>query len=128
MWAGIKKYKIIPILFSPFLKPFSLFSIGRALWKNQLQFTMMLKDMFWAHGKFCASHPWEVIIGTLTVTLCLMSMTMYSSDDKICGWNYVCPNIDVSNFIILGIFSLKSVKPVLLLYPAICILSANCYH
>lgn len=50
--------------------------------------------MFWAHGKFCASHPWEVIIGTLTVTLCLMSMTMYSSDDKICGWNYVCPNID----------------------------------
>uniref|UniRef100_A0A1B6EGS7 3-hydroxy-3-methylglutaryl coenzyme A reductase n=1 Tax=Clastoptera arizonana TaxID=38151 RepID=A0A1B6EGS7_9HEMI len=34
----------------------------------------MLVRMFRAHGEFCASHPWEVIVGTLTLTACMLSM------------------------------------------------------
>lgn len=66
--------------------------------------SVMLKSIFWTYGKFCALHPWEVIIGTLSVTLCLMSMTMYSSEVKICGWNYACSNMDkMQSFSTIGI-------------------------
>lgn len=30
--------------------------------------------MFRAHGEFCASHPWEVIVATLTLTACILSV------------------------------------------------------
>uniref|UniRef100_A0A8D0BFM2 3-hydroxy-3-methylglutaryl coenzyme A reductase n=1 Tax=Salvator merianae TaxID=96440 RepID=A0A8D0BFM2_SALMN len=43
------------------------------------------------HGLFVASHPWEVIVGTVTLTICMMSMKMFTGNDKICGWNYECP-------------------------------------
>lgn len=56
----------------------------------------------------CASHPWEVIITTLTLTICLVSMSVYSSNgiNKICGWNYVCPQeeeVKSSDIMILAI-------------------------
>ncbi|XP_077988663.1 3-hydroxy-3-methylglutaryl-coenzyme A reductase-like [Glandiceps talaboti] len=50
----------------------------------------MLAGLFHMHGRFCASHPWEVIVGTLTVTICMVSMNMFTGNDKICGWNYNC--------------------------------------
>ncbi|XP_064607841.1 3-hydroxy-3-methylglutaryl-coenzyme A reductase-like isoform X2 [Liolophura sinensis] len=68
--------------------------------------TGMLSRLFRAHGQFCASHPWEVIIGTITITLCLMSMSMFTGDDRVCGWNYVCPqeqDVKSSDIIILAI-------------------------
>lgn len=34
----------------------------------------MLVRMFRAHGEFCASHPWEVIVATLTLTACMLSV------------------------------------------------------
>lgn len=46
------------------------------------------------HGQFVASHPWEVIVGTVTLTICMMSMNMFTGNDKICGWNYECPKFD----------------------------------
>ncbi|XP_050400448.1 3-hydroxy-3-methylglutaryl-coenzyme A reductase [Patella vulgata] len=55
----------------------------------------MLSGLFRAHGQFCASHPWEVIIGTVTITLCLMSMSLFTSSEKVCGWNYICPHEDL---------------------------------
>ncbi|XP_071846092.1 3-hydroxy-3-methylglutaryl-coenzyme A reductase-like isoform X2 [Apostichopus japonicus] len=50
----------------------------------------MLSRAFWSYGRFCTSHPWEVIVGTLTVTICLMSMKYYTGEPQVCGWNYRC--------------------------------------
>lgn len=34
----------------------------------------MIGRVFRAHGEFCASHPWEVIVALLTVTACVLSV------------------------------------------------------
>ncbi|KAM6225002.1 3-hydroxy-3-methylglutaryl-Coenzyme A reductase [Rhynchocyon petersi] len=54
----------------------------------------MLSRLFRMHGLFVASHPWEVIVGTVTLTICMMSMNMFTGNDKICGWNYECPKLE----------------------------------
>ncbi|XP_054253381.1 3-hydroxy-3-methylglutaryl-Coenzyme A reductase isoform X2 [Indicator indicator] len=54
----------------------------------------MLSRLFRMHGLFVASHPWEVIVGTVTLTICMMSMKMFTGNDKICGWNYKCPKLE----------------------------------
>ncbi|XP_071994408.1 3-hydroxy-3-methylglutaryl-Coenzyme A reductase [Engystomops pustulosus] len=54
----------------------------------------MLSRLFRMHGQFVASHPWEVIVGTVTITICMMSMNMFTGNDKICGWNYECPKFE----------------------------------
>ncbi|XP_013883143.1 3-hydroxy-3-methylglutaryl-coenzyme A reductase [Austrofundulus limnaeus] len=51
----------------------------------------MLSPLFRAHGLFVASHPWEVIIATVTLTICMMSMNMFTGNDQICGWDLDCP-------------------------------------
>ncbi|XP_078531364.1 3-hydroxy-3-methylglutaryl-Coenzyme A reductase [Lissotriton helveticus] len=54
----------------------------------------MLSRLFRLHGLFVASHPWEVIVGTVTLTICTMSMNMFTGNDQICGWNYECPKLE----------------------------------
>uniref|UniRef100_A0AAV2MMH4 ribonuclease H n=1 Tax=Knipowitschia caucasica TaxID=637954 RepID=A0AAV2MMH4_KNICA len=54
----------------------------------------MLTRLFRAHGLLVASHPWEVIVGTVTLTICMMSMNMFTGNDQICGWNFDCPKSD----------------------------------
>ncbi|XP_075694519.1 3-hydroxy-3-methylglutaryl-Coenzyme A reductase [Rhinoderma darwinii] len=54
----------------------------------------MLSRLFRMHGQFVASHPWEVIVGTVTITICMMSMNMFTGNDQICGWNYECPKFE----------------------------------
>ncbi|XP_007941541.1 3-hydroxy-3-methylglutaryl-Coenzyme A reductase [Orycteropus afer afer] len=54
----------------------------------------MLSRLFRMHGLFVASHPWEVIVGTVTFTICMMSMNMFTGNDKICGWNYECQKFE----------------------------------
>ncbi|CAG9816665.1 unnamed protein product [Phaedon cochleariae] len=34
----------------------------------------MSSRFFRAHGEFCASHPWEVIVATLTLTACMLTV------------------------------------------------------
>lgn len=34
----------------------------------------MIGRLFRAHGEFCASHPWEVIVVLLTVTACMLTV------------------------------------------------------
>uniref|UniRef100_A0A8B9R9F6 3-hydroxy-3-methylglutaryl-coenzyme A reductase n=1 Tax=Astyanax mexicanus TaxID=7994 RepID=A0A8B9R9F6_ASTMX len=53
----------------------------------------MLTQLFRLHGLFVASHPWEVIVGTIAVTICLMSMNAIAGGDQICDWNYQCPKV-----------------------------------
>ncbi|BFY97963.1 hypothetical protein BsWGS_01004 [Bradybaena similaris] len=52
----------------------------------------MLSQLFDAHGQLCASHPWEVLIGTLTLTTSLMSASLWATNSKACDWNYTCTN------------------------------------
>lgn len=47
---------------------------------------------FGVHGRFCASHPWEVIVTTVTLTVCILSVSVLS-DGKVgtlCGFNKPC--------------------------------------
>lgn len=60
---------------------------------DPLKAVMMLSRVFRLHGLFVASHPWEVIVGTVAVTLCLMSMNAFATNDQICGWNHQCPKL-----------------------------------
>ncbi|XP_018901308.2 3-hydroxy-3-methylglutaryl-coenzyme A reductase [Bemisia tabaci] len=34
----------------------------------------MVANYFLRHGQFCASHPWEVIVATFTLTACMLAM------------------------------------------------------
>lgn len=62
----------------------------------------MVARIFAAHGRFCASHSLEVIVGTLTLTACMLTLETGNNHqrDKIhpagkhC-WNGRC-NGDVS--------------------------------
>ncbi|XP_056135735.1 3-hydroxy-3-methylglutaryl-coenzyme A reductase-like [Lampris incognitus] len=54
----------------------------------------MLTRLFCMHGLMVASHPWEVIVGTVTLTVCMMSMNMFTGNDQICGWNFDCPKTE----------------------------------
>ncbi|XP_059172811.1 3-hydroxy-3-methylglutaryl-coenzyme A reductase-like [Physella acuta] len=66
----------------------------------------MLSNLFHAHGELCASHPWEVLITTVTITISLMSMSLWAINSKVCGWNYICQNeeeIKSSDMIILSL-------------------------
>ncbi|CAH1406692.1 unnamed protein product [Nezara viridula] len=44
--------------------------------------------LYRAHGEFCASHPWEVIVATLTLTACILSIdtgnVFHSYSQKLC--------------------------------------------
>lgn len=51
-----------------------------------------LGTYFGVHGRFCASHPWEVIVTTVTLTVCVLSVSVLS-DGKVgtlCGFNRPC--------------------------------------
>nr|XP_054921427.1 3-hydroxy-3-methylglutaryl-coenzyme A reductase-like isoform X2 [Dermacentor andersoni] len=51
----------------------------------------MLARVFYAHGRLCASHPWEVIVGFLTLTICLLSMgSAFLAGSRLCGWSPQC--------------------------------------
>lgn len=41
----------------------------------------MLGELFRAHGRFCAHHPWEVIFIVLTATVCFISKGMHDEPD-----------------------------------------------
>ncbi|CAJ1070125.1 -hydroxy-3-methylglutaryl-coenzyme A reductase-like [Xyrichtys novacula] len=53
----------------------------------------MLARLFRLHGLLVASHPWEVIVGTLALTVCLMSMNSLATSSQVCSWNE-CPKVE----------------------------------
>uniref|UniRef100_A0A3B5MR20 3-hydroxy-3-methylglutaryl coenzyme A reductase n=1 Tax=Xiphophorus couchianus TaxID=32473 RepID=A0A3B5MR20_9TELE len=53
----------------------------------------MLARLFRLHGLLVASHPWEVIVGTLAVTVCLMNMNSSPTSSQMCSWNN-CPKVE----------------------------------
>lgn len=63
-----------------------------------------LSRYFGIHGRFCASHPWEVIVSTVTLTVCVLSMSVLSGGKvgAVCGINKPCqkksPEEEVCSF------------------------------
>jgi hypothetical protein len=60
----------------------------------------MVGWLFRAHGEFCASHPWEVIVATLTLTVCMVTVDQrrlgLPSDPHMgCGWRHDCVGLEV---------------------------------
>ena len=47
---------------------------------------------FGSHGRFCASHPWEVIVTIVTLTVCALSMSVLSGGKvgTFCGPSKPC--------------------------------------
>nr|BAM45097.1 3-hydroxy-3-methylglutaryl coenzyme A reductase [Nasutitermes takasagoensis] len=55
----------------------------------------MVGWLFRAHGELCASHPWEVIVTTLTLALCMMTVDqrpvgLPPEPHVECGWKNNC--------------------------------------
>ncbi|KAM9841324.1 3-hydroxy-3-methylglutaryl-coenzyme A reductase-like isoform 1-T7 [Aulostomus maculatus] len=66
----------------------------------------MLARLFRLHGLLVATHPLEVIIGALALTVCLMSMNGVTSTYQMCQWSEclkVEENIPRSDIIILTV-------------------------
>ncbi len=55
-------------------------------------FRNRLSKYFGAHGRFCASHPWEVIVSIVTLTVCALSMSVLSGGkvSTVCGFSKPC--------------------------------------
>ena len=51
-----------------------------------------LSTYFGSFGRFCASHPWEVIVLTVVATICVLSMSLLSGGKVriVCGLNKPC--------------------------------------
>ncbi|XP_061589888.1 3-hydroxy-3-methylglutaryl-coenzyme A reductase-like isoform X2 [Cololabis saira] len=56
----------------------------------------MLARVFRLHGLLVASHPWEVIVGTLAGTVCLMSMNGLASSSQVCSWRDCPKEVEVA--------------------------------
>lgn len=59
----------------------------------------MTSQLFRAHGKFCASHPWEVIVALLTLTACMLTIDHTKSPTpariRNCqGWREKCDGME----------------------------------
>uniref|UniRef100_A0A8C5FUH1 3-hydroxy-3-methylglutaryl coenzyme A reductase n=1 Tax=Gadus morhua TaxID=8049 RepID=A0A8C5FUH1_GADMO len=51
---------------------------------------IMLSRLFRLHGLLVASHPLEVIVGTIAITVCLMSLNSFVASSQVCRWDE-CP-------------------------------------
>ncbi len=58
----------------------------RGSWRSKLS------TYFEAHGRFCASHPWEVIVTTVTLTVSALSMSVLNGGKvgTVCGISKPC--------------------------------------
>ena len=55
-----------------------------------------ISKYFAAHGRFCATHPWEVIVSVVTLTVCALSMSLLSGGKvaTACGFSKPCEPAD----------------------------------
>ncbi|XP_051957568.1 3-hydroxy-3-methylglutaryl-CoA reductase a isoform X2 [Xyrauchen texanus] len=76
----------------------------------------MLTRLFRIHGLFVASHSWEVIVATVTLTLCMMSMNMFTGNSQICGWNFDCPKLEEQQILSSDIIILTITRCIAIVY------------
>ena len=55
-------------------------------------FKNRVSSFFQAHGRFCASHPWEVIVSIVTLTVSALSMSLLNGGrvGMVCGYSRPC--------------------------------------
>lgn len=73
--------------------------MDRVLWAVHCYYSKMTAQLFRAHGKFCASHPWEVIVALLTLTACMLTVDRSkqpaSTRLRNCqGWRESCDGLE----------------------------------
>lgn len=89
----------------------------------------MVSRLFLAHGELCASHPWEVIVATLTLTLCMLTVdrqahanvasptpTLHVQDHCNAYWRRSCPDGEEYNAIDVIVMTLIRCVAVLYSY------------
>ncbi|GJQ67405.1 Hmgcr [Trypoxylus dichotomus] len=61
---------------------------------NNTSKNKMASNIFGMHGEFCATHPWEVIVATLTLTACMLTVDRQSQAPHQTPVRYCqgCPN------------------------------------
>lgn len=57
-----------------------------------------------------ASHPWEVIVGTLALTVCLVSMNNLAASRQMCSWSE-CPKVEEVSVPVRGLVRLVLFSP-----------------
>ena len=72
--------KLTDVLFY-FIFWFQIFSYSTFTLQNQINIFFSfsypigkMSHLFYQHGRFCASHPWEVMITFLTLSICIFSL------------------------------------------------------
>lgn len=68
-------------------------------WEVKFNFITMIGRLFRAHGEFCASHPWEVIVALLTLTACILTVDKSSENTSTArhrcqGWRDSCEGFE----------------------------------
>uniref|UniRef100_A0A8C4ZKN1 3-hydroxy-3-methylglutaryl-coenzyme A reductase n=1 Tax=Gadus morhua TaxID=8049 RepID=A0A8C4ZKN1_GADMO len=61
----------------------------------------MLSRLFRLHGLLVASHPLEVIVGTIAITVCLMSLNSFVASSQVCRWDECPKRQEVSSDVIM---------------------------
>ena len=66
-----------------------------------------LSRYFGTFGRFCASHPWEVIVLTVVATICVLSMSLLSGGKVriLCGLNMACQEKTPEEEVSVSLFS-----------------------
>nr|P54960.1 RecName: Full=3-hydroxy-3-methylglutaryl-coenzyme A reductase; Short=HMG-CoA reductase [Blattella germanica]CAA49628.1 hydroxymethylglutaryl-CoA reductase (NADPH) [Blattella germanica] len=79
----------------------------------------MVGRLFRAHGQFCASHPWEVIVATLTLTVCMLTVDQRPLGLPP-GWGHNCITLEEYNAADMIVMTLIRCVAVLYSYYQFC--------
>lgn len=81
----------------------------------------MASQIFRAHGKFCASHPWEVIVALLTIVASMLAMekstvTPHQHQQRNCqGWKNNCEGHE-AEYVVVDVILMTVIRTSAILY------------
>nr|CAD7394019.1 unnamed protein product [Timema cristinae] len=86
---------------------------------NVQQPCRMVSRIFQAHGEFCASYPWEVIVATLTLTVCMLTVDQRPigfppEPQRQCHWGNNCLGMEEYNAV--DVIVMTTIRCVAVLY------------
>nr|CAD7438407.1 unnamed protein product [Timema bartmani] len=85
----------------------------------------MASRIFQAHGEFCASYPWEVIVATLTLTVCMLTVDqrpigLPPEPQRQCNWGNNCLGLEEYNAVDVIVMTIIRCVAVLYSYYQFC--------
>lgn len=80
----------------------------------------MASQIFRAHGKFCASHPWEVIVALLTIVASILAMekstvTTNQQQRNCQGWKNNCEGHE-AEYLVVDVILMTVIRSSAILY------------